>query len=121
MNPFVTLSVRADEELDAILTYLESNFGVGTAASCLDEIEKTCWGIAAFPFAFPAYKGKSVRKAVINKHLSMFYQVRNDTILCHKLWKSRSNQNPHIPYLRPPKFHHASQYPRNKRLQVVRR
>lgn len=72
MNPFVTISPRADEELDLLLAYVEANFGVLAVANCLNEIEKLCWNIAAFPFSFPAYKGKSVRKAVVNKHLSMF-------------------------------------------------
>lgn len=54
MNPFVTLSPRADEELESILSYLETNFGILTAANCLDEIEKVCWNVAAFPFRVAA-------------------------------------------------------------------
>ncbi|MCF8244388.1 MAG: type II toxin-antitoxin system RelE/ParE family toxin [Saprospiraceae bacterium] len=89
MNPFVTISPKADEELDGILTYLEANFSVTAAANCLDVIEKICWDVAAFPFAFPAYKRKSVRKAVVNKHLSMYYQVRKDTIEVLSFWDNR--------------------------------
>ncbi len=89
MNPFVTISTRADEDLDSILAYLEASFGVLAAANCLDEIEKLCWDVAAFPFAFPAYNRKKVRKAVVNKHLSMFYQVRKDTIEVLSFWDNR--------------------------------
>lgn len=63
MNPLVTISPKADEELESILTYLEANFGVLATANCLDEIEKICWDIAVLLFAFPSYKRKSVRNS----------------------------------------------------------
>ncbi len=93
MNPFVSLSPRAVDELNEILDYLEENFGVNSAANSLDEIEKISWKIAAFPFLFPAFKGRSVRKAVINKHLSIFYQVRKETIEILSFWDNRKDSD----------------------------
>ncbi len=89
MNPFVILSLRADEELEMILAYLNDRFGVDSAVKCLDDVETVCWQIAAFPFAFPAYKGKSIRKAVVSRYLSMFYQVKKDTIEVLSFWDNR--------------------------------
>ncbi len=91
MNPFVTLSPRADEELELILAYLDNSFGINSAIKCIDNVEVICWQIAAFPFAFPAYKGNAIRKAVVSRNLSMFYQVKEDTIELLSFWDNRMN------------------------------
>lgn len=93
MNQFVSISPRANEELNQILTYLELNFGLESSIKCIDDIENVCWQIAAFPFAFPAFKGKSIRKAVVSRYLTMFYQVKKDTIEVLSFWDTRQQSS----------------------------
>ncbi|MEZ4931151.1 MAG: type II toxin-antitoxin system RelE/ParE family toxin [Saprospiraceae bacterium] len=91
MNQFVTISPRANEELNHILAYLELTFGLESSIKCIEDVENICWQIAAFPYAFPAFKGKSIRKAVISRYLTMFYQVKKETIEVLSFWDNRKN------------------------------
>jgi len=58
----------------------------------LDKTDAVIDGIAIFPTMFPASKQrKDVRKAVITKHLSIYYRFNKTTVQLLHFWDSRQS------------------------------
>jgi len=82
-------SPRSEAEFLEILTYLESEFGLNIALQCLEAVERMLEHIAEFPFAFVSFEEESVRRAVVNKQLSIFYRINDGFVELLSFWDNR--------------------------------
>jgi len=86
-------SKEAEDTFDEIIKYLEDNWTekeirnfVGSANKVIEQIEKN-------PYQFKASRFQEIRKALITKHISLFYFV-NETdkvIVLYAFWDNRQN------------------------------
>lgn len=75
MSLKIIWSLASKEEYADILGYVEDNFSIDAALKLLDKTDAVIDGIATFPTMFPTSTiRKGIRKAVITKHLSVFYR-----------------------------------------------
>jgi toxin YoeB len=82
-------SPKAEAEFIEILIYLESEFGINITLRCMEDVEKMLDHIAEFPFAFVSYDDGSVRRAVVNKQLSIFYRINEGIVELLSFWDNR--------------------------------
>lgn len=92
MSLKVIWSPASKEEYAVILGYVEDNFSIDAALKLLDKTDAVINGIALFPTMFPSSKQrKEVRKAIITKHLSVYYRFNNSTVQLLHFWDNRQN------------------------------
>ncbi len=82
-------SPRSEAEFIEVLTYLESEFGINIAVRCMEDVEQILDYISEFPFAFGSYEDESVRRAVVNKQLSIFYLINEGIVELLSFWDNR--------------------------------
>lgn len=83
-------SKNAQITFDAIVVYLENNFGNTVAKKFIAKANSTIQVIAKFPNLYKAISLKqSVRKATISKVCSFYYEVNEDTIVILYFWDNR--------------------------------
>lgn len=87
----VTWSPKAKDEFVNILAFIEGQFGSETAADCVLMVEALLERIATFPNMFPASGPHSIRRAVVQKNLSIYYRFQGDQIDILKVWDNRQN------------------------------
>jgi plasmid stabilization system protein ParE len=72
----VYLSRTAYDQLHQILDYLEEKWSVQVSDNFLDKLERTMDSIGRFPYSSPvAQHFPGLRKCVINKQVSAYYQI----------------------------------------------
>lgn len=92
MNAYpIVWSPRAAAEFIEILEVIELNFGAEIAADCVLLVESITEKIALFPEMFPAFGPPNIRKAVVHKHLTLFYRFHRGQIDILKVWDNRQN------------------------------
>jgi len=92
MSLKVIWSPASKEEYADILGYVEDNFGIDAALKLLDKTDAVIDGVAIFPTMFPASKQrKDIRKAVITKHLSVYYRFNKTTVQLLHFWDNRQS------------------------------
>lgn len=84
-------SPKAKTELAEILAFIEIQFGSEVAADCVFLVDSMIEKIAAFPEMFPSFGDYHIRKAVVQKNLSLFYRFQRDQIDILKVWDNRQN------------------------------
>lgn len=57
----------------------------------MEDVEQMLDHISKFPFAFAAYGDEPVRKAVVNKQLSIFYRISEGIVELLSFWDNRRN------------------------------
>ena len=78
-------SKNAQITFEAVVVYLEDNFGVNIAKT-----NSSIQVIASFPNLYKAISLKqNVRKATISKICSFYYEVNEDTIVILYFWDNR--------------------------------
>ena len=83
-------SKNAQITFDAIVVYLENNFGNAVAKKFIAKANSNIQVIAKFPNLYKAISLKqSVRKATISKVCSFYYEVNEDTIVILYFWDNR--------------------------------
>jgi len=82
-------SPRSEAEFVEILTYLETEFDLNVVLRCMEDVEQILEHIAEFPFAFSAYNEILVRRAVVNKQLSIFYRINEGVVELLSFWDNR--------------------------------
>lgn len=87
----IVWSPRAASEFIEILEFLELNFDAGIAAECVILVESITEKISLFPKMYPAFGPSHVRKAVVQKHLTLFYRFQHGQIDILKAWDNRQN------------------------------
>lgn len=75
------------------LDYLEQNWSKKVIRSYLDRIDKIIALIEINPEIFPKWRGSSIRKVVIVKQITMFYEIKEDTINILLFWNNYQNPN----------------------------
>ena len=77
-------SKNAQITFEAIVNYLEIDFGVTTAKKFIAKADGQIKMIAKFPKMHKAVSVKnSVRKAVISKQCSLYYELNKNSIVLH--------------------------------------
>lgn len=86
-------SNRAEENYDDILKYLKKNWHFRIKDKFAKDVSATIKAIEQFPRIYPKFgDDENLRKAVINPHVSLFYEIISDDeveIIC--LWNNRRN------------------------------
>jgi len=87
----VVWSRRAKDEFADVLGFIEVQFGPETAADCVLLVEEVIEKIALFPNMFPASGQYNIRRAVVQRNLSIFYRFQRDQVDILKVWDNRQN------------------------------
>jgi plasmid stabilization system protein ParE len=83
-------SKNAQITYNSIINYLEINFGVLNTKKFIAKTESRINSIATFPEIYKAVSLKhSVRKAVITKQCSFYYEINKNTIVILYFWDNR--------------------------------
>ena len=83
-------SKNAQITFEAVVVYLEDNFGVNIAKKFIAKTNSSIQVIASFPNLYKAISFKqNVRKATISKICSFYYEVNEDTIVILYFWDNR--------------------------------
>lgn len=86
----VVWSDNALAELKDIISYLESNWTKKEITKFFKKLEKTINQISINPLMFPkTEKKESVRRCVISKQLTMYYQTDNNYLYIISLFDNR--------------------------------
>ena len=86
----VIWSVASKTEFAELLQFLDREFGTDTALDILDKTEAVVEKTARFPFMHQSSDSrKDIRRAVINRHTSLFYRVKNNTVELLHFWDNR--------------------------------
>lgn len=91
----MTLEVRWTKEaeftFDHIVTYIRDNWGSNASERFIIKTRKLLNSISRQPFLFPESGVDNVRKAVITKQSSVFYEIYPDNILLIFFWDNRQD------------------------------
>lgn len=83
-------SKNAQITFESIVNYLENNFGVITTKKFIEKTDSRIKSIANFPEIYKAVSLKnSVRKAVVTKLCSFYYEINKKTIVILYFWDNR--------------------------------
>ena len=83
-------SKNAQITFEAVVVYLEDNFGVNIAKKFIAKTNSSIQVIDSFPNLYKAISLKqNVRKATISKICSFYYEVNEDTIVILYFWDNR--------------------------------
>lgn len=96
MTMIITWTPRAKSDFNKVLEYLHENWSVKEVDHFINEIDGVLKGIANNPQMFiESIKQKSVYKAFVTKHNSLFYKVkpRKKEIILLTFWDNRQDPN----------------------------
>ena len=80
---------EAEETFDAIHTHILNNWGANSSANFVKKTKNILGSISLMPDMFPETKFPNIRKAVIVRQSSLFYQVNNEYIGLLFFWDNR--------------------------------
>ncbi len=88
----VTISERAERNLDGIVLYLETEWSVRIRDKYLELLQKKIEMIAKMPYMYEASsKSKTIRRCVVNKQTSLYYRVKKEEIEIVTIQNTRQN------------------------------
>jgi plasmid stabilization system protein ParE len=91
----MSLEVRWTEEaeftFDHIVSFIKDNWGTKSSEKFIDKTTKLLSSISVHPFLFPESDIEGVRKAVITKQTSVFYEIYTDRIMLVFFWDNRQD------------------------------
>lgn len=82
-------SEKATANFDDILAYLNEHWAKRDVAKFVAKTNSILTIISYQPFAFKASNYKHIRKAVITKHNSIFYIIRDTEVYLLSFWDNR--------------------------------
>ena len=92
MHKVVVWSPLADDDLNAVIEYLLSNWSNTIAQEFLNQLDNNIKRIIDTPKQFPlVYKTRKYRKCVITKHNTLFYKEIGERIMILRLFDTRQN------------------------------
>ena len=92
MSHKVTISERAEKNLDELVSYLESNWSIRVRDKFLITLKKKVKQIAERPFIYQvSYKRKTIRRCVVTKQTTLYYKVKGKEIEIITLQDSRQD------------------------------
>ena len=88
-------STEAEETFDSIIEYLENNWSEKSTRRFIHKSQDIFSQIIHNPYMFKASNFQEIRKAVITKHISLFYFVNKPEgiIELYSFWDNRQNPN----------------------------
>jgi len=87
----VVWTKKAEQDYYQQIDYLLDHWNVEVAESFIDSVFQTIAYISENPQLYASTDIPQVRKAVVNKHVSIFYHVGMDKITLLRLWPNRQN------------------------------
>ncbi|MBS1526104.1 MAG: type II toxin-antitoxin system RelE/ParE family toxin [Bacteroidetes bacterium] len=72
---------KAEFTFDHIVSFIENNWGKNSSEKFINKTAKLLLSISVHPFLFPESGIDNVRKAVITRQTSLFYEVHADRIM----------------------------------------
>lgn len=85
-------SKNAQITFDSVVNYLELHFGVLTAKKFIVKTDSRIKSIANFPQVYKAVSFKhNVRKAIVTKQCSFYYEIYSDKIVILYFWDNRQD------------------------------
>lgn len=88
----VSFTEEAEKDLQDIVTYLEEVWSEKVVDELINEIDEQIDRIAEMPYLFPkTEKRESVRKCLINKRVTLFYKITENTIFLLSFRSTRRN------------------------------
>ena len=88
----VYLSPQAESKLDDLLFYLETEWSEKSKQKFIEKLKKKLSQISLQPRSCPESKEKTrVFKAVIEKHVSLYYRILGDEIEVITVFDNRQN------------------------------
>lgn len=92
MDYKIIYSNLATETIDDNLNYLINNWPIKSSTKFLDKVDKTIILLLENPEFYPFWNAsKNLRKAIIVKQITMFYEVKQDTIEILLFWNNYQN------------------------------
>ncbi|MDR1887590.1 MAG: type II toxin-antitoxin system RelE/ParE family toxin [Prevotellaceae bacterium] len=90
MAYIIEWTAHARNELDTVYNYLENNWNSREIIRFSQLLEKKLSVIIKLPFIYPAYeRNKAVRRCVISKQISLYYQIIANRIIVLSLFDNR--------------------------------
>jgi len=80
---------EAKETFDAIVYFIEEPWGEKEAGKFVKRTQKLLSTIASQPYLFRASIKENVRKGLISKQTSVFYEIDADSIIILFFWDNR--------------------------------
>ena len=86
----VVWSENAETTFDSIVLYIEAKFGVPSAKKFIVKVDSVIHSISKQPYIYKISSfNNKVRKAVISKQCSLFYEINKETIQLSYFWDNR--------------------------------
>jgi len=88
----VIISERAEQNLDEIIEYLQTDWNEIVKSDFLDAIQKCIDILTVNPNSFPIFSvKKNIRKCLITKHNAMYYRVSEQSVEIITIRDTRKN------------------------------
>ena len=91
----MSIEIRWTEEaeftFDHIISFIDDHWGVKSADKFIGKTKKILKSISNYPLLFPESGIENIRKAVITKQTSVFYEVFPDKIVLMFFWDNRQD------------------------------
>lgn len=88
----INWSEEAKRDYNDILQYLTERWQRRVWIKFIEDVDTVLDLIEKFPRAYPKFEDdEHLRKAVINPHVSLFYEVKEDNIKLLFFWNNRRN------------------------------
>ena len=90
----INWSEEAKRDYNDILQYLTERWQRKVWLKFIEDVDAVLEVIEKFPRAYPKFEDDDyLRKAVVNPHVSLFYEVKDDKIKLLFFWNNRRNPN----------------------------
>jgi plasmid stabilization system protein ParE len=89
----VVWTPEAAKSLDQIIRYLEQNWSEKEVVAFIQKTEHVIELVSNQPYLFPLSKKRTIRKALITKHNSLFYKIDKtiNRLILISFWDNRKN------------------------------
>ncbi len=93
MKPYkVIWALAAEDELIALLDYIEMLYGSLAAVDVLEKVERTQEQLEQFPELYPkSLYHEGLRKAVVSKQFSLLYVIHLQEVKVLYVWDNRKS------------------------------
>ncbi len=82
----VIWSQRAENDYYQQIDYLMTKWGEDTATKFVDQVFQIIENLVIHPQMYPSSGYQDIRKALVNQHISLFYQVKDERIILMRFW-----------------------------------
>ena len=92
MAKSIIWSPKAEETFDGITDDLLESWSEKGVRRFVQETFETIDRVAIFPHSSPSFKSDpNIRRAIVNKHVSLFYRVQEEKIELITFWSNRQD------------------------------